>query len=97
MNKFDRAVIDLSVYNALSRSGHDMTTDQIVAFLRKHWKSSRNARSIDAGIVEKSASRLMDMEAIVKRGDVWIVPFRTLRGWGCEMRLNDERTQMVMA
>lgn len=75
----DQAVIALSVYNAVSLSGRDMTVPEIVAFLRATWDPaiSRNAarvcdtvvaEAVDA-LVERGAMRFADGLAIVEPRD----------------------------
>lgn len=60
MTKNDRAVMALSVYNAVSLGGRDMTVDEVVAFLARHWDptSSRNAERLSAVTVEEAAMQL---------------------------------------
>lgn len=60
----DQAVIALSVYNAVSLSGRDMTIPEIVAFLRATWDPaiSRNAARVCAPVVTEA------VDALVQRG-----------------------------
>jgi len=77
----DDAVMALSVYNAISLTGRDMTVDEIVQFLAVAWPKpmSRNASRVRRLTVTKAARRLMrDGFAVLDDGRV-ILPVRDPR------------------
>ena len=71
MTKQDHAVMQLSVYNALSLTGQDMTADEVVAFLAGHWDptSSPNARRVSRVTVAKAADALAQTGHITRDGE----------------------------
>ena len=71
MTPQDNAVMQLSVYNALSLTGQDMTPAQVTAFLSLHWNpaQSRNAKRVSCDAVEVAAAELSNSGHITRDGD----------------------------
>lgn len=81
MTKNDRAVMALSVYNALSLSGRDMTTMEVVTMLAKLWdkSASRNAARVSEPTVLEAAQYLEARTFIRLDGDVLRIDARDPR------------------
>jgi len=81
----DRAIIALSVYNALSFTGRDMTVNECVGFLATHWSPSLspNAERMSPTTVASSAEYLRRMGFVTFERDkigITVRDTRTKRG-----------------
>lgn len=61
----------LSVYNALSMSGRDMSAEDVLAFLRGHWDPE-----MDLSYVHEGIGFLLRRNFVELRGDLIAIPVR---------------------
>ncbi|MHC4648905.1 MAG: hypothetical protein ACYTBJ_25915 [Planctomycetota bacterium] len=82
MTNHDKAVIELSVYNALDMSGQDMSVESTVKFLRRNWSESQspNAKRVSPLTVLWAARRLEATGLIRVEGDRLVIPDRLPNG-----------------
>lgn len=98
MTRNDKAVIALSVYNAVSLTGEDMGVAQVVEFLRENWSpaSSRNARRVTVSVVAAAARRLELEGHAVLDGSTIRIPVRDPRTrFGRMLDVNYERGTLI--
>ncbi len=90
--------MQLSVYNALSITGQDMTVGEVVMFLSKHWDpaKSRNVKRLSAGTVLDAARELNRTGLVTKDGEVYRILARDPRSRrGETMNIDYQRAKLV--
>ena len=96
--KRKRAVMDLSVYNALNGARTDLPIDMIVAFLRTAWQPAWGPVDevvTDASVTE-SVGRLRAHKLVGEADGKVTIPVRGFGGVGRPLALNAERTELLL-
>lgn len=92
-----RCVVDLSVYNCVSFSGHDLTDIEVVNFLRAGWQPAFDhvEKVVTIDSVQESAKRLEAHGLVNIDGERITLPTRNVNRHGIPVYIDRSAARLV--